>query len=149
MPGSITINLPGADLPANMQNQNTFLFGIMNSVTNAKIKANSIGNNAFRNAWGIQYESKTKIDVTTIGASAFYGCRNSKRIWLSKNVQTVQADAFYYSDDGTYSNKLYLYCELPSKPSGYDATFGQYAYYSYTYTRTTYWGVSEASFDAL
>jgi len=160
-PTSIFINLPGVTIPNNRwkvsSGANAFLSPEIKYASQLKLICESIGDSALENCWTPKYESKFKVDCTSIGSRAFYGGGGeSRKIWLSKKVQSCGDLAFHTSRMYLYTTQmdLKMYCESPSKPTGYADGWNQYSYVDASHTasypeRATYWGVSEASFDAL
>lgn len=53
--------------------------------------------------------------VESIGNGAFYGCHRLETIFIPNSVITIYGNAFYLC------NRVIIYCEVESKPSGWDA----------------------------
>ncbi len=94
----------------------------------------SIGERAFESCTGLQtvtFEPNSKLK--SIGKSAFYNCSSLTSITIPSSVTSIGKDAFYSCIS------LTIYCEVSSKPSGWDD-------YWNPSDRPVYWGINENNF---
>ena len=111
-------NLTSIEVPDSVTSIGSSAFSGCSSLTNIEIPASvtSIGGNAFYNC-----SKLTSIEipdsVTSIGGWAFSGCSSLTSIEIPNSVTSIGSYAFYSC------NKLTIYCEVASKPSGWDGTW--------------------------
>jgi len=117
-------------------------------LTNITITAPSIGSSAFKKyAQSVQSDKlKLKLKTSLIDSNAFSSflsnsstSASNNKIWISSKCATINSDAFYNFNSNAGAA---IYCETASKPSGWNANWN-YSNYA------VYYGISEASFDAL
>ena len=92
----------------------------------------TIGGSAFENCQNLTYINLPK-NLTHIREYAFYNCVNLISIIIPNSVTIIERKVFNYCDN------LVIYCEAPSKPSGWDSAW------NYTNCPVIY-GISESYF---
>ena len=108
------------------------------NLTLLNVKANAIEESSFK--YTGNNIAKTKVKCPSIGNGAFESAGG--KFWICKECLSIGTTGLF----GMYSNATCsVYCEASSKPSAWPSSWNNTGYN----TLTVYWGVSEASFDAL
>ncbi len=93
---------------------------------------NSIGWYAFYNCSSLE-SIEIPNSVTSIGYLAFEDCSSLKSIFIPNSVTSIGGLAFYGC------SSLAIYCEVSSKPSGWESNWNPY-------NRPVYWGINENNY---
>ena len=104
-------------LPSYITQIYKYAFYYCSSLTSVVIgdSVNSIGGYAFYNCSSLtSVEFVENSQLTSIGSAAFRDCSNLTSIVIPNDVTSIGDYAFYYCD------LLIIYCEVASKPSGWD-----------------------------
>ena len=108
-------SLTSIEIPSSVTSIGDSAFYDCSSLTSIEIPSSvtSIGDYAFSYC-----SSLTSIEipssVTSIGSYAFYGCSSLTNVVIPNGVTSIGDSAFYYC------SSLTIYCEVSSKPSGWD-----------------------------
>ena len=110
--------LTSIEIPSSVTSIGDFVFAECSNLTSIEILSSvtSIGSYAFLNC-----SSLTSIEIpssaTSIGSYAFENCSNLTSIEIPSSVTSIGYFAFYYCSN------LTIYCEVESKPSGWDSSW--------------------------
>lgn len=84
----------------------------------------------------------------TGGSNVFFYCNDLAKLWIPSSVATIKTSYSSYSPISGAPSTLHIYCEAPSKPSGWGQYWNCYNGSSYIPDSQIHWGATRAEYDA-
>ncbi len=139
--------LTSIEIPDSVTNMGGYVFRGCRGLTSVTIgnRVTSIGSHAFQNCSRLTNVTIGN-SVTSIGISAFQSCTSLTEIFIPKSVTTISASSNTSSSPFySCSSTLTIFCEVDSKPDGWDSNW---CYYSSYNMLVSYWGQAKECLDS-